>query len=108
MKFCCRSFEANIFNPYDKGTNIIPIIEQDTSQFILFFLSVSYNDLTKILHQNSSLGNLNFDFTLFTQIHLNFCPWCGQSLEKLIKNQEKEFDVLCDEYKHYYETIIKQ
>ena len=114
MKFCCDVFKYKLYEKSTNGLQIFPISDEGNKYFIQFWSAVkleSYMNFSSAIKKLKNMNEeikMNYDICLDSRNIIKFCPWCGQSLEMVIKNQEKEFDILCDEYKHYYETIIKQ
>lgn len=76
VRWCCPAFESHYLVAGERG--IAVLIERDLSGVPLFILQA------RAFGQQSEPGSVNLPFPMsrVTETGLNYCPWCGVSLQK--------------------------
>ena len=87
MKFCCDAFAGLVGEAGRRGFSILAFDEDDFQYFLI---------------QGRSAGpSAPSEVTGIVQTGLQYCPWCGKKLKRIIRRQLKEFKVLAREHDQY-------
>lgn len=85
-EFCCNSLKSNFENSDQRGFSIKRRDNENAPLSINFNVVEDYNekDLVEILRKaelpkDSKITN----YSLFGELAIKFCPWCGTKLSKL-------------------------
>jgi hypothetical protein len=106
--FCCQGFENLIVMVGQRGLSALVYHTPKGFRFTLQGRAVSKED-ELILTQNRSWTPLPIkgNVTLSANIALNYCPFCGRALQKLITSKTKaRFEALAEEHKKFYQPLF--
>lgn len=84
MKWCCMGFEGNFQMAGERGFAI--------------FVSTRNGPEPAFILQHRSLGpgatisTAEYPLSLISDVHIQFCPWCGVKLKDWYRSRLKELD----------------
>ena len=85
MKWCCKMFEGWFQEAGKRGIGVFASVRRDsTASFILQFRALDQGRATPA-HSESPIA-------LVSDIHIQYCPWCGTNLQKKYASCVQELD----------------
>jgi hypothetical protein len=94
---CCYGFQNLIDNAGKRGIAALVRPTHKGIEFLLQSRGIAFDDESKLKPSSNDLI-VNVEFT----IGLRYCPFCGQSLEELVKESPEKFAKLADDHKGFY------
>ncbi len=84
MKWCCMGFEGHVSSAGSRGSAIFASSRDGQEpDFILQFRATD---------PGSQIQKTDSMVSLITDLHIQFCPWCGVNLKQWYRDTFREFD----------------
>jgi hypothetical protein len=83
MKYCCGVFEGWFSQAGKRGLGIFSTNDDSRPAFILQF---------RALEPGAPLPHTGSPLSSVSQVHIQFCPWCGANLRKIYRDTFRELD----------------
>ena len=84
MKWCCKVFQGWFQTAGTRGIGVFVSTQEGSEPaFILQH---------RALDPESPLPNTSYPLSTVSDIHIQFCPWCGSDLSKVYHDYYKELD----------------
>jgi hypothetical protein len=97
--FCCRTLEGWV---QDAGHRGVAFIAQHEENYRGFFIQARACDFPE--HEKLSSIPTGVDLppiSIRSELGIQFCPFCGSPLEKVISDNIREFDQLAEQHAKY-------
>lgn len=98
--FCCAIFRSGVEEPGKKGLSFVASREEEFRYFCLQARAFDYEDEDKIKNIPWSVEIPRL-WRLVHQWGIQYCPFCGASLEEVISKNVAEFDKLVDRHDRF-------
>ena len=93
MQLCCESFERLVQNAGMNGFSVVAIQSGNLIGFFLQSRSYDSNQEDKLLNL-PRVSDPPRPFVLVMQTGIRFCPYCGASLERVIRERRERVAAL--------------
>jgi len=84
MKWCCKVFQGWFETAGTRGIGVFAsTLENGEPAFILQY---------RALDPESPVPNTNYPLSSVSDVHIQFCPWCGVRLKEFYRDTYRQLD----------------
>ena len=84
MRWCCNAFKGSFEMAGSRGFGVFVSIERDAQPaFIIQHRS---------FEPGASVPHTDWPLSLFADLQIHFCPWCGVDLKKFYRDSYQNLD----------------
>ena len=105
--YCCDTLKRMIENAGQRGCSIVVNEWNGIIRFWLQLRSITHQQSKELCQElkEKSIGSAIENITNATAHCIEYCPYCGTRLHKLIKKYPKEYRILLASHKAYISEI---
>jgi hypothetical protein len=94
--FCCAPLQNHVTAAGSRGLAVLVRKTPEGIRFLLQSRGVAFEDVGKL---RPMPGSPDLKINIVCDTGLQFCPWCGQRLQELVKIAPEGYDDLAEAHK---------